>query len=182
MSAPRPCGERQAVWLCFSSCLPKQVFLPCGFCLASLQLMLSSLVPCSLDQTLHQTQSCRICAAHVASMRFMPLWRFPAGFWSWFCWFDDMCSFENHKWAAWLCGWLQTGDPIWIQSGNLIQTGTKVLVPLWDWQTQRYRSYVLDYLLNMILEEGRAIYKVPPSSVICCVCILSTRYLKHDAW
>lgn len=60
--------------------LPKQVFLPCGFCLASLQLTLSSPVPCSLHQTLPQTQSWRVCAAHVATVWFMSLWIFLQAF------------------------------------------------------------------------------------------------------
>lgn len=147
-SAPWPCGETQAVWLYFSFCLPKQVLFPSGFCLSSLQLVVSSQVPYSMYQTRHQMQSCGASAAHVASVVctsveiseaafaapmlsrcFLLIWRMQ--FW------------ESQ--ATGLVAWL-TGD--W---------WSKMLVSVWDWQTQRCQASLWFGLFNMILEVRRAI-------------------------
>lgn len=85
---------------------------------------------------LHQTQSCRLSAAHIASMICTSV-ETPAHFFCCFCcslllllsrgfcWFD-VCSFESQ--VSCLVAWL-IGD--W---------WSKMLVLMWDWQTQRCHS------------------------------------------
>lgn len=154
----------QAVWLYFSSCFPKQVLFPCGFCLASLQLMVSSWVPCY--QTLHQTQSCRVPAAHVASMICTSM-ETPACFCSCFCcshaergfcWFD-VCSSESHKRGC-MSDWRLMIQGVGTSMGLADPEGAISICEL-------------DYLFNVILVERRDIkYPCLQMYAACTFCVL----------